>query len=325
MEKKVSQDEMNALLNSTDDPGRASAANKAGAETMGRKLTVYDFRRPDRVPKRVLQSLQLLHDHFCTNASASLSVYLRALTEISIVSVDQTNFSEFIHSLADPTCLTAISMRPLNGVAVLEMSLDLAFPLIDRLLGGAGHAPDSSRKMTEIEKNVIQGVHKVILPGLAEAWKPLAEVNFHVHSSETRPPMLQVIPPNDVVVVFAFEMKVGETRGQLHLCIPYSALEPISGKFDQEDAVQRETDNGADLKKVIRVLLRIPLEVTSQLPGTMITVRDLLSITKGDIIKLDPRVEDCVNLHVVGIPAFQASALDIDGHKGAGVIRRIAD
>jgi flagellar motor switch protein FliM len=325
MENKVSQDEMNALLNTTGDPGRASATNKTGAETVGRKLTVYDFRRPDRVPKRVLQSLQLLHDHFCTNASASLSVYLRALTEISIVSVDQTNFSEFIHSLADPTCLTAISMRPLNGMAVLEMSLDLAFPLMDRLLGGAGHVPDSSRKMTEIEKNVIQGVHKIILAALAEAWKPVAEVTFHTHSSETRPPLLQVAPPNDVVVVLAFEMKVGETRGHLHLCFPYSALEPISGKFETEAAVQRETDNSSDLKKVLRIVLRTPVEVTSQLPGTMTTVRDLLSIAKGDIIKLDPKVEDCVNLHVGGIPAFQASALDIDGHKGAGVIRRVAD
>ena len=325
MEKKVSQDEMNALLNSTGDPGRASTTNKAGVETVGRKLTVYDFRRPDRVPKRVLQSLQLLHDHFCTNASASLSVYLRVLTEISIVSVDQTNFSEFVHSLADPSCLTAISMRPLNGMAVLEMSLDLAFPLMDRLLGGAGQVPDSSRKMTEIEKNVILGVHKVILASLTEAWKPAAEVTFHVQSSETRPSLLQVAAPNEVVVVLAFDTKVGDTRGQLQLCIPYSALEPISGKFEQEAAVQRETDSVSDLKKVLRILLRTPLEITSQLPETMITVRDLLSIAKGDIIRLDPKVEDCVSLHVSGIPAFQASALDIDGHKGAGVIRRVGD
>src|SRR5688572_17704259 len=131
MEKTLSQDEMNALLNTDGDSVRARTAGKAGAEAPARKLTVYDFRRPDRVPKAVLHSLQLLHERFCTGASSSLSAYFRVLTEVTIISVEQVNFSEFLQSLADPTCLTAMSMRPLTGLAVLEINLDdLAFPLI---------------------------------------------------------------------------------------------------------------------------------------------------------------------------------------------------
>jgi flagellar motor switch protein FliM len=316
--KKLTQDEMDALLESPDGDSGAKGGDAKGSPM------IYDFRRPDRVPKGMLRSLQAMHESFCSNASASLSGYFRLLSEVTITSVEQTNFSEFVQGMTDPTCLTLLSLRPLNGTAVLEMSLDLAFPLIDRLLGGPGQAPDSSRKMTEIEKNVIQGVVRLITAEFQEAWKPCGEASFHIQGSEIRPQLLQTTAPADVVIVFAFDVKIGEMRGTVNLCVPFSTLEPISGKFEQEAEPHRKADS-SDFAKLARNLLKIPLEISSELPRTYVTLDDLLRLTAGDIIKLDPKVDDLIELCVGGRAAFQATLLEVNGHKGAGVVRRLAE
>jgi flagellar motor switch protein FliM len=327
MDKTLSKDEMNALLGASGESqgthGNKEEAEHGGTPGAGRGFMIYDFRRPDRVPKATLQSFHLLHDRFCTNAAAALSAYLRTITEFSLSSVDQTNFGEFMMSLPDPTYLSALSMRPLMGMAALELSLDLVFPLIDRLLGGTAQPPNAGRKITEIEKTVNQGVITVITTNLADAWRPTAEVNFSFYASETRPQLLQVAAPREAALAFVFDVKIGDTRGPMHLCIPYSTLEPVRRKLEQEAIPPRKIASSADSGKVLRCLRRAPFEITSELPPTIVSVRDLLSLGKGDVIRLDIRVADPVHLHVGGKPVFVGEPLEVNGHNAAGVIRRI--
>ena len=325
MDRILSKDEMNALLNSPAGSGEGTDTNNAATDTT--RIDVYNFRRPDRFSKASLHGLRLLHDRFCTNAAASLSAYFRTITEMSVLSIEQANFSEFLNSLSDPACLSALNMRPLPGMAVLDIGLDVAFPLIDRLLGGAGGAEESGRKMTEIEKNIIRGVINSITADLAEAWKPVMEISFHVHAGETSPQLLQVAPPNEVVLVIALELRMAETRGTMHLCLPYTALQPILGTFEQGDAVEQKPENAAeaaaDLAKVLRCLLRAPVGIQCELPATMVAVNDLVNIANGDILRLDSRIEDRVRVRVGGQTAFDASLMKLDGHKGAGIISPI--
>jgi flagellar motor switch protein FliM len=322
MDRKLSKDEMDTLLNSPA-PGDGSDSGNVVTQGEASKVSVYNFRRPDRFPKAALQSLQVLHDRFCTSAAASISTYFRTPAEMSVLWIEQANFSEFLNSLPDPTCVNAISLRPLQGLAVLEIGPDVAFPLIDRLLGGTGGAPtDPDRKLTDIEKNVIRGFVNLLASDLSEAWRPITEINFHVHSSETRPQLLQVAAPNEVVLSVAVELRMGELRGRMHLCLPFSALEPILGKFEQGAAVERKEDR-SDLVKVLRCLLRAPVNVGCELLPTMVTVNDLMNLTAGDIMRLDNRLEDRVRIIVGGASAFEASLMEIDGRKGVGVISRI--
>jgi len=324
MDRKLSKDEMDALLNTPEGSGNSSTSNSGATATEGAKVSVYNFRRPDRFSKAALQSLQVLHERFCTSAAASFSAHFRTLAEMSVVSMEQANFGEFLGSLPDPSCLNALSMRPLSGMAVLEIEPDLAFSLIDRLLGGTGGAAtDSARKITDIEKNVIRSVINRITADLDEAWKPVAEINFHVHSSEARPQLLQVAPPNEVVLVVTLELRMAETRGTMHLCLPFSALQPILGAFEQSSSVERREDN-SDLVRVLRAVLRVPVTISCELPPTLVTINDLLNITTGDVLKLDSSVEDRVRVIVEGTSAFEASLMDINGRKSAGVVNRIA-
>src|SRR5579862_7048156 len=155
MSKILSQDEIDALLSSS--PAADPAARGGGAEGLGSVIT-YNFRRPDRVSKEQIRSLHFLHDRFARNVATSLGAYLRAMTELSIVSVEQVTYSEILMSLPDPTAFYAIAMPPLDGVGALELNPSIAFTMVDRMLGGSGNSSAMQRALTEIEQNVIDSV-----------------------------------------------------------------------------------------------------------------------------------------------------------------------
>ena len=134
-------------------------------------------------------------------------------------------------SLSDPTAFYAISMRPLEGTAALELNPSVAFTMIDRMLGGSGRGVAVNRALTEIEQNVTDGVVKLILENLTDAWRGIVDVQFRISGRETRPQMLQVAAPNEVVLLMSFEIRIGETRGVLNICFPAASIEAVSGSF----------------------------------------------------------------------------------------------
>src|SRR5436190_8349061 len=129
----------------------AAAARRSRPDSGGPQTAVYDFRRPDRVSKEQLRSLHFLHDRFAVNVSTSLSAFLRAMTEVNIVGVEQLSYSKFLGSLPDPTAFYAIGMPPLDGLGAIEINPSIAFTMVDRMLGGAGQTPPPNRALSEIE------------------------------------------------------------------------------------------------------------------------------------------------------------------------------
>src|SRR5204862_3666045 len=113
-----------------------------------KRVQKYNFKRPDRISKNQIRSLHFVHDRFARNFSSSISAYLRTVLEVTLENINQITYAEFLASISDPTCFTAISMKPLDGVAAFEMSPAIVFPLIDRLLDGAGRALNTVRAMT---------------------------------------------------------------------------------------------------------------------------------------------------------------------------------
>src|SRR5690606_15180476 len=105
--KILSQEEIDALLTSAADlerSGRLALPDDAPS------VMVYNFRRPDRVSKEQIRSLHFLHDRFARNISTSLSAYLRTVTDVSVMTVEQFTYSEFLMSLPDPTAFYAVSL-----------------------------------------------------------------------------------------------------------------------------------------------------------------------------------------------------------------------
>jgi flagellar motor switch protein FliM len=317
MGKILSQEEIDALLGSAAELQKHGGAAAAPSKT----YIIYNFRRPDRVSKEQIRSLHFMHDRFARNIAQSLSAYLRTVTDISIVSVEQFAYSEFLMSLPDPTAFYGVSLLPFDSLAALELSPSVAFTMIDRMLGGRGQSASPSRALTEIEQNVVDAVVRLILENLTELWKPIGGIEFRIQSRETRPQMLQVSGPNEVIILLVFDVRVGEARGMLNLALPASVIEVAGKNFSQGWRTRKEPSD-RDRLHLAENLARVPLGVAAVLDTTM-TGADLLALAPGDVIVLDRSVGDPLDVQVNGSSKFGARLTRAD-RKAMLVVERTA-
>jgi flagellar motor switch protein FliM len=313
MSRFLSQEEIDALLTADALPG-AGGETRAGNEA---KAATYNFRRPDRVSKEQLRSLHYLHDRFAVNVGTSLSAFLRAVTEVNIVSVEQFAYSEFLMSLPDPTAFYAIHISPVDMLGALEVNPTIAFAMLDRMLGGAGTTASPNRALTEIEQNVLDSVIKMMLGQLAETWHGITDIGFRIHGRDTRPQMLQITAPTEIVILLGFAVRVADARGMLSICIPAAAIETMEEKVAQGLHRTRRQPTPVEEARLHANLGRVLLPVTATLK-TRIATRELLALEPGDVLAIGHSVGQPLDVRVGQVTRF-AGRLTTHA-TGAGVV-----
>jgi len=316
--KILSQEEIDSLLASSSQLGEAVESRQRRPRRQ--EAVVYNFRRPDRVSKEQIRSLHFLHDRFARNTATSLSAYLRTVTDLSIMSVEQFTYSEFLMSLPDPTAYYAISMAPLEGLMALELNPNVAFTMIDLMLGGSGHASGVSRAFTEIEQNVTDAVVKLVLENLTDTWRAITEVHFEINGRETRPQMLQIAAPNEVVLLLGFDIRVGESRGMLNVCLPASTIEAVGAQFTRQWHRTSRVPSIEQQDDLFTNIGRVPVPVTAVLDARM-TARELIALKPGDLVSLGHPVRSPLRVQVSGVPKFEGRPTRVRDAVGLAVDR----
>jgi len=270
-----------------------------------KKVQSYNFRRPDRISTNQIRSLHFVHDRFARNASSSISAYLRTVVEITLDSIEQVTYTEFLSNTADPTCYSSFSLRPLDGLAALELCPESVFPMIDRMLGGAGDGIPTVRPMTEIEQRIIRAILKLLIDNLKESWRPVYAIDFETVAMETRPHMVQVVGPNEMVIHFKFKMRMKGINSRLNLAFPTLVLEPIIHIFDQDWNKRKKITNDGALLSQLR---QIPVNVSIETIETQFPVESLMTLVAGDTLVLGQRIESPMQIKIAGRKKLLAKA-----------------
>jgi flagellar motor switch protein FliM len=336
----LDQSEVDALLAAVDggrmpgDPQAPQVYGGAGgpagnnAAPGSAEVHVYDFKRPERVSKDQMRALEALHEGFGRNFGAALSGYLRTIIEVNVAHIEQLTYSEFIHSLPNPTCFNLLKAEQLDGQLCLEISPLIIYPVIDRLLGGSNadlFIPQ--RPLTQIEQRLVQRITDRAMQHLSEAWSNLTPVTFSVADFESNPQLVQIVPPNETVVVVGFELKMGNRAGTMSLCIPYNVIEPIMGTLASQNwfSYQRKGGQEDHVRKLTKNVNAAPVELRAILAQTTITLNDLLSLQPGDVITTEKHVEQDVLLQVEGRGKFLAQVGEFRGSKAVRITRMCQD
>lgn len=289
----LSQNEIDELL-SAISTGVVNAEN-IKQEQKQKKIKLYDFKRPDKFSKDQIRTLYMLHENFARLLNTYLSAHLRTMVQVSVASVDQLTYEEFIRSMPNPSVISVFEMRPLSGNALMEINPSIVFSIIDRLFGGVGTPPAKPRELTDIEQSIVARLMNKALESLSEAWRQVVNIEPRLEVIESNPQFTQIVPPNDMVVIVTLQTRIAQTEGFINLCIPYLVLEPIMPKlttsFWVASSIARagsKTNVTQMQKKLERTL--VPLMV--ELGKVNVTVGEMLDLTVGDVIRLDSKVNE---------------------------------
>jgi flagellar motor switch protein FliM len=173
----LSQYEIDSLLSEMTS-GRVDVDDLVDGKLYKADVSNYDFRRPNRISKNQVRTLQTVHESFAEVFGYYLVSKLQTVVSITVTSVDQLFYSEFILSVSNPSCLYVFDLEGSDGSGILEISPQLALTIVERLLGGAADVPVHSRTITPIEQAVVRGVVEHALSDLREAWRSIAEIKW---------------------------------------------------------------------------------------------------------------------------------------------------
>jgi flagellar motor switch protein FliM len=282
-------------------PGIEAAARDAALAA--KTVKAYDFRRPEKFSRDQLRTLEGIHEQFVRLLNSTLAGYLRTPVQFTLESVEQAAYAEFTSEAQEGNLIYVISLDPLPAPLLLEVSAELVFASLDRLLGGAGKRLVRERDATEMERALFQENWLMpVLENLRVAWQTIVSVTPSVGAVDTNASFLQIALPSDVVVAVKTSATIGDGEGRVRLCYTHATLEPIVPQLDMQRLIAPGTHRrrGDDGDNVRRTLGNVRIPIVAQLGSAEVTTEELLELQQGDVIRLDTLVDREIRLLVNG-------------------------
>lgn len=291
--RQLSQQEIDTVFQKASQPHAEAPVSK------------FDFRRPDRIPTSQVRAIHSLHDSFVRNLVSSLSAYLRSYLTVNLVSVEQLSYAEFLDGLPAPTCMVSLGLSPYDGHGIMELNPSLVFPVVELLLGGTGKASAGiQRDITEIEQKLLDGLFRIVLHDLREAWRPVSVMAFSIESMETEPQLLRLMAPHEGVVAIGIEVRVGDTTGMMNIALPSIVIKMMRQKFDQQWSMRRVVVGMSEQARMLGLLREALLRLELRLNGPTLKMSDMMALRAGNLLTLDHPEDKPLDILVNGIRKF---------------------
>jgi len=269
-------------------------------ESEEKKIKEYDFKRPDKLSKEQMRTLQMVHENLARLLTTILSTKLRTMVDFEVASIEQLSYEEFVRSLPEPTIIGVSELEPFSGRFIFEINPDIGFTIIDRLFGGMGNPIKEVRPFTDIENVVLRKVINWFLGALPEAWENIIRVNPRLRELESNPQFTQIVPNSDMTIIVTLSASIAGSEGLINICIPYIMIEPIVDKLNAQQwfSSTREEQTAQHIKNIKHRIKKAVLKLYAEISGTELTVIDLLYLQPGDVVRLDTNTDEKIDLRI---------------------------
>ncbi|MGI9015184.1 MAG: flagellar motor switch protein FliM [Phycisphaerales bacterium] len=334
MAEAFNESDLTALLSAVEAGGLSDDADEVQIFSRTRQafdhveIREYDFKRPERISTDQIRALQTLHDAFGRSFGAALTGFLRAIVEVTVSSVEQMPYAEFVEGLPNPTGFCLVQPGELDGQMCLEVSPLIIYPILDRLMGGSSQELFiPQRAMTVIEARLILQILERAMISLHDAWEGVADITFSLGELESNPQLVQIVPPNEVVVVIRFELRMGKRAGTMSLCIPFTVIEPLVSRLDSQSwsTAGKRRDDATWEQMLAKRLNDAGLLLTATLAETSMTVGELAALDVGDIITTDAVAADPMLISIESVPKYFATVGRFKDQRAMKIMRPLTE
>lgn len=249
----------------------------------------YDFQRPDKFSKEQFRALRMLHDSFARLLASSLTSHLRSSVQIHCATVGEAIYGDYISTLPAPTVMYVVTLDQVLGQAVVELNLEVAQAIIDRLLGGTGLPSPRSRELSEIELGLLRTLGNFFVSSLRDAWAHVIPIHPTVNEPVFSPEFVQITLPSEATAKLVFNVSLFQTSGTLSLCIPHPVLQPVMDRLTARTWITGSDHAAVDDACVASVeqLSHVPVSLVAELGRARMSLREVMGLMPGQIVKLD--------------------------------------
>ncbi len=281
----LSQDEVDALLKGVTGEAGEPDSTPEGPEG----VRPYNLGTQERIVRGRMPTLELINERFARYLRIGLFNYMQRSTEISVGPIRVQKYSEFTRNLVVPTNLNLVLAKPLRGTALIVFDPSLVFLVVDNMFGGDGrfHTRVEGRDFTATEQRIIKGLLGVVFTEYGRAWKPVFDLTFEYVRSEMNSQFANIATPSEIVVSTTFSLEFGGSNADLHVCFPYSMVEPIRDLlFSTMQSEQLSTDRRW-INNLRRQLTNAEVELAATLATATVSLRQILKMKVGDVVPID--------------------------------------
>ncbi len=298
-EQILSQVEVDALLKGLSDGEIPTAAEKS---VQTGDVVPYDFEHQTRTIKGKMPTLEMINEKFCRNVRNSLFGLLRKTVDVVPDGIETMPYGDFLQNLKVPASLNIFQLPPLRGNALLSVSSDLAFIIVDNYFGGdcRFHARIEGRDFTNVEQAVIKKVVDIIFKEMDQVWRVVYPVEHKFIRTEMNPQFVNIVGVTEIVVVYSFKMEVESSTDSFSFCVPYTVFEPIKDKLYGVHQGEIDSVDKTWSENLRYQLNQVPLGMSAEIGTADITVSDVLNLKVGDVIQLNDKVRDPIKVFIEG-------------------------
>lgn len=284
-----------------------------GAQTTPTGAQTYKVGLEERIVRKRMPAMETINEHFTRSFKSNIFHFMRQPLEVTYEQMKVVQYASFSHNIALPASISVIHIHPLRGTALIVIDAQLIFLLIDSLFGGNGSLQTKveGREFTYTENRIIQRILEVIFESYLNAWKPIHVISLEKVRSETNFRFINVATPNEVVLWSSFRVDLPHGTGLVHICIPYTMVEPIRDVlYKAPSSVSKRDPHWAKLLSSQLQAADVGLCVT--LATKKMNLGEVVKLKKGDIIPIDLAQE--VPVKIKGITLMVAKYGTFNGH-----------
>ncbi len=314
----LSQDEVDALLE-----GVTGESQKLDKEEPASGIRDYDLASQERIVRGRMPTMEIVNERFARNLRIGIFNFMRRTPEVSVGPVRVVKYSAFLRDIVVPTNINIVSLAPLRGSGLLIFDPKLVFCVIDTLFGGSGklHARMEGRDFSPTEQRIIQRLLEVALAEYAKAWGALYRFNFVYQRSEMHTQFANIASPSEIVVATTYNVEVGDGGGEIHVCFPYSSLEPIRDVLYSPLQGDGQEQDQRWMHQLTRQVQAADVELTAELAQTQVTVGQLLRLKPGDFVDLP--LKELIHAKIDGVPVMECRFGTVNGRTAVRVERML--
>jgi flagellar motor switch protein FliM len=260
----------------------------------------------DRIIRRRLPVLDLVFDRLVPAMQVTLTKSLRFPVRAERGRLELYKFGDFHSRFAGrPALFEVMRLDPLRGLSAMVLDGAILYALVDALMGGLGVAePPGDREVSDIEESLLHRPHLDLLRDFEGAWKPWFPLRVEHVRCDRAVQALSTIREEEICHVGTITVAADALPASpIHFVMPYSSLEPLLEATSSRAGEEMDPNWRVNL---VRNLRRTRAQLSAVVGEAQTTAGAVRRLRAGDVIRLDRRVDEEIDVYVEGRPVYRA-------------------